>query len=176
MRRASLRCQYATPVTVMVSWEVPPYRRIVGMCGRASYALRGTAAEAVTRVGSRIRSAVRACRSRPLSFPRCSAPRPEPGPCCPSRTRAPRQWRVPESAPARLLPDLQHQRGGSRRSAEPRISTGPAPAIAGRLSGRWLPYGRSDYRADADEADSRVKEQNSLPAIARQGRIREDSR
>src|ERR1035437_8874969 len=46
------------------------------------------------------RRRVGACRSRPVSFPRCSAPRPEPGPCRPSRTRSPSQWRLPESAPA----------------------------------------------------------------------------
>jgi hypothetical protein len=46
------------------------------------------------------RRAVGACRSRSVSFPRCTAPRPVPGPCRPSRTRSPSQWRVPESAPA----------------------------------------------------------------------------
>ena len=46
------------------------------------------------------RRRVGACRSRPISFPRCSAPRRELGPCRPSRTRSPSQWRLPESAPA----------------------------------------------------------------------------
>ncbi len=46
------------------------------------------------------RRRVGACRWRPVSFPRRSAPPPEPGPFRPSRTRSPLVSRLPESAPA----------------------------------------------------------------------------
>jgi ferredoxin-NADP reductase len=57
-------------------------------------ARRGSPRWTVTRRG------VGACRSRPVSFPRCNVPRPEPEPCRACRTRSPSRWRVPECAPA----------------------------------------------------------------------------
>jgi uncharacterized membrane protein YbhN (UPF0104 family) len=77
--------------------------RVYGSARCASSAVmarRGPTAWSVSPGWRRARRRVGACRSRPVSFRRCSAPRPEPGPCRTSRTRSPSQWRLPESAPA----------------------------------------------------------------------------
>ncbi|MDQ1479308.1 MAG: hypothetical protein QOI44_169 [Actinomycetota bacterium] len=60
--------------------------------------------------------AVRPSRSRRISFPRCSAPRPEHGPCRPSRTRSPSRWRLPESAPASVPRPVEAPQLRARRA------------------------------------------------------------